>query len=267
MSRSIKTGFSAIGEQDIEEAFQIIEKSPFDFVEIQMNHWDESWMQTNADRIQSLASEANAELTVHLPFGTEKEGLGASDPTVRADAVDHFKSCIEAAQSIGAKKGVLHVETTDDSQHLISAGKEHELFTILQEIDNFAHKQDLEVCVENLPNRYPDLSDLKTLVKKTDLQFTVDTGHAKVNDYSDEDVARFVSEHGKRISHFHLNDTRKSQDEHLPFGSGTINFDQIFAALPAKWNGTLTAEINTFDYDYIEFSGEKLEASFDRSIK
>lgn len=267
VTQSIKTGFSAIGEQDIETAFQTVKIPIFDFVEVQMNYWDESWLQSNADRIQSLASEANAELIVHLPFGTEKEALGASDPTIQDTALDRYKSCIEAARSIGAKKGVLHVETTKDSPHLATVGKDDELVKILQKIANFAHSCDFELCVENLPNRYPDLSHLETLVEKIDLQLTVDTGHAIVNEYSDEDVAKFVGEYGNRICHFHLNDTRRQHDEHLPFGSGTIDFDRIFAALPADWQGTMTVEIDTFDYDYIEFSGEKLQATLERNVR
>lgn len=267
MSRTIQTGFTAIGSKDIGAAFETAEGSTFDFVEIQMDDWDRQWLEQNGDHLQEMASEATAEMLVHLPYGAENESVAASNPAVRTVSVDRFQSCIETAAAVGAEKGVLHVETDDDSPHLANDGREDDLAETLRDLDQFARSRAFTLCVENLPGRYPHLDDLETLAETTNLRFTVDTGHAKVNGYTDGGIARFVDQYGDRISHFHLNDTRKPADEHLPFGAGTVDFDQIFGALPASWNGTLTAEIKTLDYDYITFSGEQLADTLARCFE
>jgi sugar phosphate isomerase/epimerase len=264
VSRTIQTGFAPIIHEDIEAAFTTADDSAFDFVEVQMNHWGDQWLRRNRDHLRDIAGEATADILVHLPYGNEDESVAASDLTVRAESTERYQSCIETAASVGAKKGVLHVETDDDSPHLANGGRQDELVETLRALDQFAHDRKCIICVENLPDRYPDLDDLEVLAERTDLQFTVDTGHAKVNGYSDEEIAQFVGKHGDRISHFHLNDTRKPADEHLPFGAGNIDFGQIFTRLPSSWNGTLTMEIKTFDYDYIRFSGEMLEGTLER---
>ncbi|WP_254535992.1 sugar phosphate isomerase/epimerase family protein [Halomarina litorea] len=72
-------------------------------------------------------------------------------------------------------------------------------------------------------------------------------------------MANFAAAHGERISHFHLNDTRRARDEHLPFGSGTIDFAAIFDAL-GDWTGTLSLEVFTLDFEYVATSKERLDA-------
>lgn len=267
VSRTIQTGFAALGSEDIGTAFDTADESAFDFVEVQMDHWGNQWLQQNGDRLQDMATEAAADVHVHLPYGAENESVAASDRAVRTASVEWFQSCIETAASVGAEKGVLHVETDDDSPHLANEERQAELAETLRDVDQFARDREFTVCVENLPDRYPDLDRLETLAELTELRFTVDTGHAKVNGYSDREIAEFVEQYGHRVSHFHLNDTRKAADEHLPFGAGTVDFDMILGALPSLWNGTLTAEIKTTDYDYIRFSGEKIEDTLTRCFE
>ena len=48
-------------------------------------------------------------------------------------------------------------------------------------------------------------------------------------------------------------------DEHVPFGSGTIDFHAIFDTLPDDWDGTLSLEVFTLDYGYIETSKTYLD--------
>jgi sugar phosphate isomerase/epimerase len=51
-----------------------------------------------------------------------------------------------------------------------------------------------------------------------------------------------------------------ADDEHLPFGSGTIDFDRIFDSLrDADWTGTLSLEVFTLDYDYVATSLDRLD--------
>ncbi|MDY6773930.1 MAG: TIM barrel protein, partial [Candidatus Nanohaloarchaea archaeon] len=72
------------------------------------------------------------------------------------------------------------------------------------------------------------------------------------------DIRDIVERHRDRISHVHVNDSRFEEDDHVPFGSGNLDFEEIFSPLQEGWSGTLSLEVLTWDWDYIEMSREKL---------
>ena len=88
---------------------------------------------------------------------------------------------------------------------------------------------------------------------------TLDTGHARVDGMDAAEIAEFLDEHGERVSHVHVNDSRQAADEHVPTGSGNLDFETALAPLREGWTGTVSAEVFTFDFDYIELSKEKLD--------
>lgn len=254
---SITTGFTAISDAPLDDAFATIADSPFEFIELPMSRWDAAWLADAHETVASAAEAVDAGLVVHLPYGAPHESLAASDADLRAESMAWYEQNILAAAAAGATKAVVHVETDADSPHLAEADPAM-LYETLETLDARADDAGITLCVENLPNRYPSLDDLRQLVEATDVALTVDTGHARVNGFAFEEIVAFVADHHDRIAHFHLNDTRRARDEHLPFGAGDVAFGELFAALGSGWSGTLTTEINTFDYDYIRFSGQKL---------
>lgn len=255
----IRTGFSSLGVHSIETAFERGEAYGFDFVELTMNDYGRELLADDAAAIRALAESAALGVVVHLPFGGDDLALGSSDDAVRAASLAELKDCVRAAGEIDAEKGVLHVETSSDAPHLLDADGLDDLVETLVEIDDFARDRGVELCAENMLRRPPRLADLSVLVDRTDLSLTLDTGHARANGRDHADVVGFVEEHAGAISHVHLNDTRGPSDEHLPFGAGNYDFAGLFAAFPDDWTGTLSLEVSTEDYDYIEISKRKLD--------
>lgn len=236
------------------------EEYAFDYVEFLMD--DELNYQAMAGRVDEfagLAAEHGLGLLVHLPFHTDAHSaIGTSDQAVREGAISAIKGCIDVARQLDAPKGVLHVET-DSAAHLVDVGDTDTVVEVIASLDRYAQDHGFELCVENLPERYPHLSDMEYLLAETDVSLTIDTGHATVNGYESAEIASFVSDHLDRISHVHLNDNRNPVDEHVPFRAGTIDFDAILEPLCSGWNGTMTFEIQTPDFEYIELSKQKLE--------
>ncbi|MFB6167202.1 MAG: sugar phosphate isomerase/epimerase family protein, partial [Candidatus Nanohaloarchaea archaeon] len=161
---------------------------------------------------------------------------------------------------LGAEKAVLHAGSRgawdaawdeEEIQELIVEG--------VEEIDEAAADHGIEICAENVPGDFFTIRDFDGLFDDTRVSMTLDTGHARMEDMDSRDIAGFVEEHRDRISHFHVNDTRMPEDDHVPFGSGNLEFERIFAPLQHSWEGTLSLEILTWNWDYIEFSKRKLD--------
>ena len=260
------TGFSSLGADGYETELDRGGEYGFDFVELTMNDYPAAELDANADRIRSLAREHGLDLIVHLPHGGRDAMIGSTDDRVREKSIQQFAAAIEAAGSIGAGKAVLHADSSDELL-LAEAGRFDELYTAVEELAEVANENDVELCVENMlgrKRRRLSPRDVVRVAERTGASMTFDTGHARTMGYDDEAAASFLREHADVVSHFHLNDTRGPSDEHLPFGAGTIDFETILGSLPADWEGTLTMEISTPSYDYVEFSHRKLLCTLKR---
>jgi sugar phosphate isomerase/epimerase len=253
----IRNGFVTQLDMTLDAALDQAGKQEFDFVEIMMDGPGErTQLQPRTDELQELAADHDLDLLVHLPF---KLDIGSPLDHVRDGAVKEVKAAIDTAVALGAEKGVLHASarawsaawTRDHIQDLLIAS--------IQEINQYAVDQDFELCVENVPDEFFDIYDFPRLFEETDASMTLDTGHARISGMNSTDIAAFVDDFADRISHLHLNDTRRPQDEHLPFGAGNLDFEQILAPLKDDWTGTLSLEVFTDDWEYMQTSKDRLD--------
>jgi sugar phosphate isomerase/epimerase len=123
----------------------------------------------------------------------------------------------------------------------------------------------VEICVENLPSGPFTIDAFDDFLDRTDVPVTLDTGHAVLAGWTEAEVAALVREWPDRVSHVHLNDTRATaeawaaDDEPLPFGAGTVDFETLLApAVDGDWTPSLTLEVVTWDDDYLDLSASRL---------
>ncbi|RQH02649.1 sugar phosphate isomerase/epimerase family protein [Natrarchaeobius oligotrophus] len=256
---SVRTGFKALPVADLRTSFERADEYGFDFLEVPLHPLEECReIRRQSDDVVAAAEETNVDVVAHLPHKPRDEVcVGSADDRRRKRALEEVRGAVETASDLGASTAVLHVEAPET--HLADAD-EALLFDVLESLSEFARSNDVELCYENLSRRYPTLDDFPRLLECTTVSLTVDTGHARVNGYTSAEIAAFAADHADRISHVHLNDTRGPEDEHLPFGAGTIDFDLLLGSLrDAGWSGTLTTEVKTHDFDYIRLGKEKLD--------
>lgn len=249
-----RTGFVTQLGMAYETAFDVAEEYGFDYVELLMDG-DHERRALDPEAVRAAAADRDLDLLVHLPFALD---VGSAYEHVREGAIRELAAAAETAAAMGAEKGVAHA----DSKAWEPAWDDRDLRELVLEsvrTVNDSTPDGFEVCFENIPGGAFSTRDFPDLFAETDAAMTLDTGHARVDGLDSAETARFVGEHADRISHFHLNDTRKRQDEHLPFGSGTIDFEAILGALPEGWDGTLSLEVFTLDYGYIGVSKEHLD--------
>lgn len=263
----VTIGFSSLGDGPPTDAVHAANDLSVDFVELTMNDYPPSRLREEAGRIMDAADEAGVDLVVHLPHGGEDHMVGSSDDDTRDRSIAQFQTSLEAAASIGATKAVIHV---DAAAHrlLLEVDRRDELVRVVNDLATDAARHGIDLCVENMRgmNRRrlcPD--DVARLARETAGSMTLDTGHARTVGYSDRDIVDFLDRHGDVVSHVHLNDTRGSTDDHLPFGAGTTDFRSLFAALPDAWSGTFALEVNVPTYDYVAVSVDRLTSVLESS--
>lgn len=249
-------GFVTQLGMDHGETIERADEAGFDFVELMM---DGAGERTRLDEraVRDALDRSDLDLLVHLPFALD---VGSPYEHVRVGAVSELEAAIETAADLGARKGVCHAASDAWSPAWDDETIRENVFASIAELDAVGRDHGVELCVENVPGGFVTIHDFDALFERTDASMTLDTGHARIDGFDADGMAALVERHPERISHVHLNDTRQPADEHLPFGAGTIEFDRLFAAMGAvDWRGTLSLEVFTLDFEYLETSEHRLD--------
>ncbi|UPW00686.1 sugar phosphate isomerase/epimerase [Halorussus gelatinilyticus] len=257
--RTVRRGYvtqTHTGAVPWDDALRAASRIGFDFAELYLDGATER-TRIDPNAVGSLAAEADLDLLVHLPF-VDLE-IGSPRDPVREGSLSEQRACIEVASEMGAEKAVLHAGTSARPPEWELDEIAPHLLDSVRVLDRFAADRDVEICVENLPGVPFTVHHLDRVFAETEASATFDTGHARVDGLDAEEMADFLDAHGDRVSHVHVNDAREDADEHVPTGSGTTDFETALAPLREGWTGTVSVEVYTFDFDYLELSAEKLD--------
>ncbi|WP_080505324.1 sugar phosphate isomerase/epimerase family protein [Halorubrum aethiopicum] len=252
----VDVGVASYPDLSLSELFQQSKNLNVDFIEIVMEgEYHRAKLANRVSECDRLMGD-EISLIVHLPFG----GLDVGSPFhhVRSGAVQELKKNIELASDLGAEKAVFHADTFVHPEIWDKETILDSLCESVQELDSFARRHDVELGIENVPSPFITVGDFPLLFDETTINATLDTGHSRVNQISHETVSRLLETHGDRFTHFHLNDTRGASDDHLPVGMGTTDFASLFRSLPNEWNGSMTVEAITTDFEYMAAGVERL---------
>lgn len=227
----------------------------FEFVELYMDGETER-SRLDAAAVADLLGATGLDLAVHLPF--VDLDLGSTRERVREASVEELEACLRAAADMGAETAVVHPSAHAGPPEWEPDALRPNVLASVRELDRFARDRDVELCVENLPDGLFTVGEFDRVFAETDASMTFDTGHARVDGMDEAAMAAFLRAHRDRVAHVHVNDSRAPADEHLPTGSGTIDFAAALAPLADGWDGTLSIEAFTFDFDYLALSRRKL---------
>lgn len=229
-----------------------------DFVELMLEGPGER--RRLAERSEPLqdALSPSMGLVVHLPFGGVE--IGAPLEHVRAGSLRELEACLDVAAALGAEKAVVHADSTVRPEHWDHETVRANVGEALDQLARYGADRSVEVCAENVPGPIVPFEQFPTVIERSGVAATLDTGHARASGLDDTEIVTFVEAHGAAISHVHLNDTRGDGDEHLPVGMGTVDFEAILGAFPDGWAGTLTVEALTGDFGYVALGVDRLRA-------
>jgi sugar phosphate isomerase/epimerase len=253
-----RTGFVTQTGMALDDALPRAAELEFDYVEVVLDG-DHERTCIDPDAVRALADDHGLDLLVHLPFALD---IASPFEHVRAGSRREVAAAIDTAAAFDAEKAVLHASSHAWSPAWDRETVQRHLLDAIRDLDAHASDRGVEICVENLKNRWFDIHEFPDLFDDTDASMCLDTGHAYVDGFDSGEIASFVADHPDRVSHVHVNDTRSTdRDEHLPFGSGFIDFEQVFAPLESA---TLSLEVFTLDWGHVEYSKQRLDEVLER---
>ena len=244
------------GDVTWREALEWAAELDFDFVELYMDGATER-KRLDAGQVAERLESAGLDLAVHLPF--VDIDLGSARARVREASIEEIEACLRIAAEMGAEKAVVHPSSNAGPPEWEPDVLRTTVAASVRELDATAADFGVELCAENLPGGLFSIHEFDELLAETDVSMTFDTGHARVDGMDGMAMASFLEERRERVSHVHVNDSRVARDEHVPVGSGTIDFASALEPLAAGWAGTFSIEVFTFDVDYLALSKRKLD--------
>ncbi len=203
----------------------------------------------------------NMSIICHLPTFVSTADLTDS---IRHASVQEMFHSLEIAAELGAQKVVLHPGHIGGLgiyvMEMALAHANHSLVAIIEQ----AEKLGLCVCLENMFPRcraFVEPDDFSDIMERfPDLKLTLDTGHANIGTPSGRRILEFIERFGHRIGHLHISDNLGQRDDHLPLGSGTIDFTKIARAIKAcGYDATATLEIFSEDRQELVESRDRFD--------
>ena len=173
-----------------------------------------------------------------------------------------MEAALDAAAAAGVETAVFHADSRVLAEEWDDELVRECIYDAVRRIDDYARERGVEAVVENLKGPFVDAGDFPDLFAETDAAMCLDTGHARATGHDGAWQAEFLRKHGDRVSHVHLNHTRRSDDdEHLPVGLGRVDFGALADAIAETgWTGTCTHELFGFDLRYAAESKRAFDA-------
>ena len=178
---------------------------------------------------------------IHAPFFDLNPG--ALDPLIRRVSLQRLSQTLDFAQQLSADLVVIHpgvdkwrYPNLDDiwCEHAVESFKQ-----LTKKAESF----NCRLAVENIYEESPDT--LVTLVDKVDSDsfgHCYDVGHWHL--FGKRPMHEWLEKIAGKLLHLHLHDNHGRADEHLPVGSGTIDFAPLqshLAAVTTPLSATLEA--------------------------
>jgi sugar phosphate isomerase/epimerase len=226
----------------------------FDFLDLTMEGPAAAVEQIDVAAIKTVLDATGLGIVGHtawyLPFGSPV-------PQVRAGAVAAVVATFESFARLGASYVNVHVDR--------GVGAFSYDDTVRWNGESFARLADeaqpygLTIMIENVVNNLNNAKAFRSLLgAHENLRFHLDMAHANVKG---ERSAEFLKAHAAKLVHVHISDNKRTSDDHLPMGVGTIDWREQISLLQASgYDGTITLEIFTPDRSYLLENAARLRA-------
>jgi sugar phosphate isomerase/epimerase len=229
----------------------------FDLVEVSIGEGDRALDAIEAGAVREDLAAADCTGVVHLPF---RQPLATTVEHFDRANREYLAACLDVAAAMGARKAVAHLDGRGRGVDAAELTRER-VRPQVEAVAAAGRERGVEVCFENVGNvgGLP-LELVGEVVEAADVPLCFDVGHA-FEEAGQDDTESFLRAHGDRVSHLHVHDVRHQGDSHIPIGSGQIDYGGVADALD-EFDGTVTVEVFTDDFDYDELSAEKFLAAF-----
>ncbi|HUT33028.1 MAG TPA: sugar phosphate isomerase/epimerase family protein [Planctomycetota bacterium] len=247
-----------IGRRGFFEQFEWAAANGFDAVAFHVNRalaprrgldpeamTEETWARLKA------AAARFADADIHAPFGNGAESLVNPGHRARRAWLQRLETTLRVAATLGAKTVTVHRGSAPAG--LDGKAVRDLLVASLVQLDGLGSALGVRVGLEATED-----FDLLERVSFANVGVTVDVGHLSFKDGAAwkpwGSLGGLIRHLGQRVVHVHVHDYDGRRD-HLPLGSGKLDFGEITAALKAiGYEGALCLELAptpTIEKDYL----------------
>lgn len=241
----MKIGASMLATEDIsiKEALEYFDSNKYiEYVEILHDY---PYRQLNDDNeLIDLINSYSLKYTIHSPF--IDLNIASLNSALAKLSVEEIKRSIDLANMIDSDIVVVHPGTVSFS----GRGKEDIIYAIgkesLKDIGNYAKDNNVNACIENLPQiegfMYQDVNQLNETLLELDLPMTLDIGHAHTVGFTPDEI------YFDSIKHIHVHDNPGDDDTHLTLGEGTFKVNEFFDVFTKNnYDGIYMLELYSID--------------------
>jgi sugar phosphate isomerase/epimerase len=246
------------------QELEAISRLGFDYLELTMDPPQAHYrtIEQQKEKLLKTLEEYQMGIICHLPTFLSTADLTAS---MRETSLRETLASLEVAASLRPLKVVLHPSYIMGLSVFVKQAAEQYAMESLAAVVGRAESLSVTLCIENLFPRSNSLvnpGDFQEVFDRfPSLKMTLDTGHANIGGQGADRTLAFIKKFRNRIEHIHANDNLGKEDDHLPIGVGTVDFQQIAEALRRiGYDRTVTLEVFSADRDYLRISRDKFAA-------
>jgi sugar phosphate isomerase/epimerase len=241
----------------------------FDFFELAMDPPEAHHRQIRdqRDALLKALEQAGLRLVCHMPAFVYTADLA---PRIREASLTEMMESLEVASELKPLKVVIHPGyMTGLSRYVMDRARKLDLEGLAAIVEK-AGELGLTLCLENMFPRTNSMVEpdqfAEVFERFPSLKFTLDTGHASIGSRGGKRAIEFIRRFPDRVHHVHANDNLGKEDNHLPIGAGTVEFEAIARALTEiGYDETVTFEVFSKDRDYLQTSRAKFDAMLKRA--
>ncbi|TQR18666.1 sugar phosphate isomerase/epimerase family protein [Psychrobacillus vulpis] len=230
MKKSISYSDLVLLSKDIIENVKDLIQHGADKIELLMD--GQEWNEMEG-RFQELASQLQSfpvTYTIHPPAWDIN--LTSENLATRETAFSEYKKSIQFAGMIGASHVVIHpgfcFSPVFNKQTAQQRATEY-----INELCKIAKELGVKLAIENVGYNGSSIftqNEYTNFLNNVDetAGFLIDTGHAHLNNWN---IRQLIKDTKDRLLVLHIHDNDGTGDHHLPIGEGTIEWEEIFAAI------------------------------------
>ncbi len=207
------------------------------------------WAQTKRFR---YVIETGARFLLN-PFVKHEPTLVTASSEGRKQRLEFYRTAFQTAAAIKANcisiwSGIKRDDAPDS--HVM-----RRLIEGLKPILDWSQQYDIRIAFEPEPGMF--IGNMQDFIRLTDalngdsrLFLTIDIGHLVCNR---ESVSQAILQWKDRIINIHLDDMKPEIHQHLPFGTGAVNFEEVFSSLHAiNYDSGVFVELSRDSYRAVE---------------
>ena len=176
-------------------------------------------------------------------------------PEERKRRLDFLKACVRLTAELSADcvsfwsgAALDNVPASELSRRLVEG---------CGELADYAATQGVRLAFEPEPGMFIDtmaaFDSLESQVRHPSFGLTVDVGHLVCN--RELPASKFLQSHADMLWNVHIEDTRGGVHDHLAFGEGDVDFEDVFQGLrDAGYSGGVYVELSRHSHDAVEIA-------------